>query len=82
MENGRPPSMPLPEKDGGLTRVNGLAVIRRRERMPIRLLFGDLPATAGAESTCRGVGAVTGPIGVVGVSFNLCRWDKVGAGPD
>ncbi len=36
------------EKEGGSIRVNGEDAVRRRERMPIRLLFGDLPATAGA----------------------------------
>ena len=37
------------EKEGGSTRVKGLAEARRRERMPIRLLLGDLPAAVGAE---------------------------------
>ena len=30
-------------------RVNGDDEIRRRERIPMRLLLGDLPAAAGAD---------------------------------
>ena len=30
-------------------RVKGEAETRRRDRTPIRLLFGDLPAAAGAD---------------------------------
>jgi len=37
-----------PENEGGSIRVKGEDAVRRRERMPTRLLFGDLPATAGA----------------------------------
>lgn len=50
MEKGSPLWVSALTKDGGLIRVNGLDVIRRRERMPIRLPLGDLPAAAGAES--------------------------------
>ena len=50
IEKGRA-ELPSPiAKVGGLIRVNGLAVIRRRERMPVLLLFvGERPAGAGAE---------------------------------
>lgn len=38
------------EKGGGLIRVNGLAFIRRRDKMPFFLLFvGERPAGAGAD---------------------------------
>ena len=32
--------------------MNGLEEVRRRERMPARLLLGDLPAAAGADDVC------------------------------
>ena len=36
------------EEDGGLTRVKGLVVIRRRDSIPIRLFLGERPAGIGA----------------------------------
>lgn len=49
--------------------------------MPIRLLFGDLPATAGAESMFLGVGQAAGVAGVVGASPNLfpCNLVEIGS---
>lgn len=39
--------------------------MRRRDKIPTRLLFGDLPAAAGAETTCVGEGVeLTGVVGV------------------
>ena len=55
MENGRRVEEP---NDGGSTRVKGEDETRRRERMPMRLAFGDLPEAAGAEAGWTTVGLV------------------------
>lgn len=53
MENGRPLEEP---NDGGSTRVKGDDETRRRDRMPMRLDFDDLPVAAGAEDGCTTLG--------------------------
>lgn len=51
-------------------RVNGLEDTRRRDKIPMRLLLGDLPATVGAEDgpTRRLFGDLSGITGVDGTS--------------
>ena len=59
--------------EGGLTRVNGLALSRRRDRIPIRLLFGDLPAGADEDSmrpTLREFPTLLGVEMIVGLRFD------------
>ena len=60
-------------------RVNGLEDIRRRDKMPMRLLLGDLPATVGAEEgpARRLFGCLSGILGVDGVSA-LRFWSLAG----
>ena len=55
MENGRPLEEP---NDGGSTRVKGEDETRRRDKMPMRLDFGDLPVAAGADDGCTALGLV------------------------
>lgn len=51
-------------------RVKGLDDTRRRDKIPMRLLLGDLPATVGAEEgpTRRLLGDLSGITGVDGTS--------------
>lgn len=55
--------------------MKGLADMRRRDKIPTRLPFGDLPATAGAETMLVGLGVELA--GVVGACPKLIPCDRV-----
>lgn len=52
-ESGTPVRDPSLGQEGGSMRVKGLEDTRRRDRIPMRLLFGDLPIAVGAEAPAR-----------------------------
>ncbi len=61
MLNPRPWEVLDPENLGGSTRVNGLAVVRRRFRIPTRFRVGERPA--GAERGVVFEGSIRGAAG-------------------
>ena len=69
-DSGTPVRESCLEKEGGSTRAKGLDDTRRRDRIPMRLLFGDLPIAVGAEDAAarRLFCDLSGIIGVEGTS--------------